>query len=1465
MRVSYFGRLTSPKRNSPRLRIHPHPWVLPLVVVAWAITNLASTAQERTAKVALSFSKTGSGDAPNWKVALNGRPFELRDVPELPGASDIQDAEVLVFVGSRPETPNLADLAQSKRGLVVINDFAKAGSQVAECRSRFGGGIALAEARKWEGSVSLFFTPPGRTHPISTGFSNFEVPSGFTWNLTIDPAATVLATTWTPHQKKLKSGEPQPYVYGVTPVLWTLEKGGIRMVGIALDGTAMLKNPALCGLVARAIAWAAKREKLDDFCTPPELASFAYPPGGPLAPDAARNALKTHPDFDVDLIAAEPLISKPVNLDWDERGRLWVAESLEYPEGRKGGGPESMYAAWQRESDLKKPASTSRPGRDRVSWLEDANGDGQMDTKHVFANDLDMVTSLCFYKDGVIVAQPPEVLWLRDTDHDGKADRREVLYTGLGTSDTHAVLNNLRWGLDGWIYATHGYSSSPRVTSGDGSKNFGPVNSGVVRFRPDGSAFEMRTAKSGNCWGVDITSDGEIFFTQPTSGDLVMHAPIGDPLMAEGGLGREPSWNVMVHLRPVRPMMSQEEIIENQPNDVIGSFTAACGCAVYEGGKWPAEWARGYFTAEPTVHIVHHEVLTPRGVTFEANKARDEEFTATRDFWHRPIDTRVGPDGDLYVTDFYNQAILHNDPRGPIHLWNNQAARPDRDHFFGRIYRLRHKASQQLPKADLTTREGRIAALGHPNREVRFRAHRLLEDDSAQLSAAAADLTNASGVARLHALWLRSAANVLTVPEIRKSLASAELSERTTIARVLAEHPSLASDEVVAAVAKRLESETDAREKLLLLAAVPPSRPLPAALLVKLAASPDAWTKAAVIRNAKGQAGAVWAAAVASSTPSESLQPLVEALISLNRQDAKQLGAILDRLADTPKPRIALATAALQSLGTGGFANESSVRTSLNHLIESKSPSIFTAGLPLAVKLWNDAERKDRLPAAARKALAFAQDTRTTDSDRTAALAALARLPDISTDAAVALRRVIDQKPVREALIANPSSQAAALLLDSLATISPAAKAQAVESLLSRRDSALALLSSLESKQLSLIVAGPAVLSRLQDHPDQAVKDKARQVSTMLRGAVEARDAIVDRLLPTVSKPGNTEAGKVAFAACAVCHQFQGQGAAVGPVLDGIGIHTPEVLLTHIIDPNREVEPSFLTWNVTTKTGETTVGIISRETAGSLFLKNAGGEVEVKRSTIASQTNTGLSLMPEGFEALPPETLRDLIAYLQSGSSRYHAIPFGVAATADGSRGVYLARDVEIDRVNLRKYGIAEFEGVRFSLPDPASLASGKNVIVLKGGAEGRAVSQTMPSSVELPVHLAAGRLHLLGAVAGWGWPATDAKDPLIKITIHYEGGEKEDIELRNGVDIADHAGPVDVPGSARTDLTSRGQMRYLWRDLTYPGRLVDHFTLTSFARRPAPMIAALTMESVGSNGKLLPPPKSGGASAAAR
>ena len=168
--------------------------------------------------------------------------------------------------------------------------------------------------------------------------------------------------------------------------------------------------------------------------------------------------------------------------------------------------------------------------------------------------------------------------------------------------------------------------------------------------------------------------------------------------------------------------------------DLVGQFTAAAGCAVYDGGAWPDKWRYAYFTGEPTLNLVHQQFVTPDGVSYTTRKepGREQtEFMRSRDLWFRPIETRVGPDGALYVVDFYNQAVIHNDTRGPLHGPANAAVRPDRDHYFARIWKVQHKQARKLPPPSLNRRDlpSLLRAMDtHPNAQVKLTAWRLAQE-----------------------------------------------------------------------------------------------------------------------------------------------------------------------------------------------------------------------------------------------------------------------------------------------------------------------------------------------------------------------------------------------------------------------------------------------------------------------------------------------------------------------------------------------------------------------------------------------------------------------------------------------------------------------------------------------------------------------------------------------------------------
>jgi len=171
--------------------------------------------------------------------------------------------------------------------------------------------------------------------------------------------------------------------------------------------------------------------------------------------------------------------------------------------------------------------------------------------------------------------------------------------------------------------------------------------------------------------------------------------------------------------------------------DLVGQFTAAAGCAIYDGGAWPERWRHAYFTGEPTLNIVHQQFVRPDGVTYTTEKEagrQETEFIRSTDLWFRPIETRVGPDGALYVVDFYNQAVIHNDTRGPLHGPANAAVRPDRDHFFGRIWRVQHKQARKLALPALNRRDlpGLLRAMDtNPNAQVKATAWRLAHENFA--------------------------------------------------------------------------------------------------------------------------------------------------------------------------------------------------------------------------------------------------------------------------------------------------------------------------------------------------------------------------------------------------------------------------------------------------------------------------------------------------------------------------------------------------------------------------------------------------------------------------------------------------------------------------------------------------------------------------------------------------------------
>ncbi|MBI1310172.1 c-type cytochrome [bacterium] len=467
----------------------------------------------------------------------------------------------------------------------------------------------------------------------------------------------------------------------------------------------------------------------------------------PTDPLSAEDELRTFsvPDgFEVQLVAAEPQIAKPMNLAFDARGRIWVTDSVEYPI----------------------PAPADRASRDSIKVLEDTNGDGRADRVTTFADGLNIPIGLYPYRDGVVCFSIPDILFLRDTDGDGKADQRERLVGPFDTTrDTHGMCNAFTRGFDGWLYACHGFNNRSEVAGRDGHVVL--MQSGnTFRLRLDGSRIEQHTHGQVNPFGMAFNSDGDLFsadcHTKPVTLLLAggCYESFGKP---HDGLGYVP--NVMDHLH--------------------GS-TAIGGICLIEDDHWPDEFRGNAFGGNVMTSRVNRNSLVYSGSSIRAKEEPD--FLIATDPWFRPVDLQLGPDGALYIADFYNRIIGH---------YEVPLDHPGRDRHSGRIWRVVYKGSAaaggagqggppaarpadftKLGPAEL------VEQLAESNLTRRMLMADRLTDHFGEAAVAPARIAFAdvarSADVRVHCLWVLQRLGALTADELQMAIA-AESPERLRI------------------------------------------------------------------------------------------------------------------------------------------------------------------------------------------------------------------------------------------------------------------------------------------------------------------------------------------------------------------------------------------------------------------------------------------------------------------------------------------------------------------------------------------------------------------------------------------------------------------------------------------------------------------------------------------------------------
>jgi putative membrane-bound dehydrogenase-like protein len=542
----------------------------------------------------------------------------------------------------------------------------------------------------------------------------------------------------------------------------------------------------------------------------------------PLTPRESMQYIQAPAEFTVELFASEPDIVKPISFSFDERGRLWVIESVDYPNQELGGGL----------------------GNDRIKILEDTDGDGRADKVTIFADHLNIPTSLTFANGGVIVTQTPDILFLKDTDGDGKADVRQVLSTGWGTRDTHAQPSNLQYAPDNYIWGVVGYSGFDGVMNGKRMQ----FSQGVYRFRPDGSGFEFLTGSTNNTWGLGFSETFDAFGSTANNDpsfylaipNRYFNTPEGLPASIAGGRSLGPGYQsaaAFYAVHHVTPYIRQV--------DVHGGYTAAAGHHLYTARAFPKEyWNRVAFITEPTAHLVGQGIVENQGAGVVTRDGWN--LMAGSEEWVAPVHAEVGPDGAVWVADWYNFIAQHNPtPPGYSNGRGNAYETSLRDHMRGRIYRIAYRNAPPAKRWSLSKNDpaGLVAALSADNMFWRLTAQRLIvergqKDVVPQLVALvrniAVDAIGTNGGA-LHALWTLEGLGALADPggeAYRAALGALKhpaAGVRKAAAMVLPKSAAAAA----AVVDAGLLADPDLHTRLaatLVLADMPPSAPLGAAL-----------------------------------------------------------------------------------------------------------------------------------------------------------------------------------------------------------------------------------------------------------------------------------------------------------------------------------------------------------------------------------------------------------------------------------------------------------------------------------------------------------------------------------------------------------------------------------------------------------------------------------------------------------
>jgi putative membrane-bound dehydrogenase-like protein len=918
---------------------------------------------------------------------------------------------------------------------------------------------------------------------------------------------------------------------------------------------------------------------------------------GPVSPQESLKLIVVPDGLKVELVASEPQVIDPVAIRFDENSRMWVVEMRDYPVTEIAG--ENVYSV--------------------LKVLDDHNGDGFYETAHVVADNLRYATGVQPWKGGAVVTQSGKVSYFKDTTGDDKADVVETWFTGFSEKNQQLRANHPRLALDNHIYIANGLRGGEVIDARKpGAK---PVSISGMDFRFDPLTGACEAVSGAGQFGLTFDDYGNRFIC--SNRNPAMHVVLENWELKKNPLAAVPSV-----VQDVAKAGEQSRVFPigkswTTSNLHAGQFTAACGVEVYRGDALGDEFRGNLFVCEPTGHLVHREIMRPKGVTFESTPAYEgSEFLASRDSWFSPVNLELGYDGALYVIDMYRAVIEH-----PEWVPDELKRRPDQmyGNDRGRIYRIVSDDFKRpsLPKLSTASGDALVEHLAHPNAWWRETAARLLlerQDQSVATKLSKVATKSDSSLARIHALWLLNRLGELD----GKTLSTAFSSDPRVVEQVLRIEADRDEKSIDGSAVRELTEDDDPRVRFrAVLALTPGSATIP------ISHRADEWEMSARLITAGKRAGDMLNdIGKLKANASDPRRVVAEAArLAAASEDNKQLNeAVFGLTADETLGRVGL-TSLLTEASRRGLSFDK---------VRSRISTDFRPDLDQMVSNACRDSTDEKKPVNAR-------------CDAIDLVAAAGGGTEVLT------RLALDDpnQPIRLRAIAGlakgTDDDAWQKFLEGFSAETPALQRAILDGLFLSPARLTLLLDAIDAGYVKATELDVNRSKQLLNHPDSAIKQRAEK---LLAAAIPAdREKVLADYQSVLKLQPDAARGRAVFEKnCSTCHRIDDIGVTVAPDISDSRERLPVQLLTDILQPNRAIDSNYFSYTATTTEGLTYTGILTAETSTSVTLKQAEGKaITLPRDQIDDLRSDGISFMPDGLEQnIPPQQMADLIAFIKN-------------------------------------------------------------------------------------------------------------------------------------------------------------------------------------------------------------------------